>query len=289
MNPNYPIYIPSKGRYERRLTSNYLSKMKVRHNVVIEEQEYQKYKAATKNNPFVNLIILDKKYQKNYDSCDKLGMSKSKGSGPARNFIWDYAVDKGYNWHWIMDDNITAFYRMNRNKQVYVNDGTIFRCMEDFCNRYENVGMGGPHYHNFVHRKSKKPPFIHNTRIFSCNLIRNDIPFRWRGRYNEDADLSLRMIKAGWCTILFNAFLQDKVATQIMKGGNTDDVYKDGTLDKSKMLARLHPDCTKIVKRFGRWHHYTDYSKFKKIKLIKRDNIEVKNKKDNYGMRLVNV
>jgi len=28
-------------------------------------------------------------------------------------------------------------------------------------------------------------------------LIRNDIPYRWRAKYNEDTDLSLRVLKDG--------------------------------------------------------------------------------------------
>ena len=78
----------------------------------------------------------------------------------------------------------------------------------------------------FAKRKFKIPPYYPNTRIYSCMLIKNDIPYRWRGRYNEDTDLSIRVLKDGWCTILFNAFLADKSQTMTMKGGNTEDLYK---------------------------------------------------------------
>ncbi|MGD8785799.1 MAG: hypothetical protein PVJ60_00110 [Phycisphaerales bacterium] len=289
MNPEYPIHIPSKGRYEKRLTSDYLSIMKVKYHLIIEDQEYKKYKLYTKDNPFVKLVILDKKYQKNYDACCKLEDNESRGSGPARNFIWDYSISNGFDYHWIMDDNIRNFRRLNNNKRQYVRDGTIFKCIEDFIKRYENVAMGGPNYVMFIPDRSKKPPFTPNTRIYSCNFIRNDVPFRWRGRYNEDTDLSIRMMKAGWCTILFNTFLQQKLTTQKMKGGNTDEIYADGTLEKSKMIARLHPDCTKVVWRFGRWHHYTDYRKFKKIKLKKRKDSKIEPGINDYGMKLVRV
>jgi hypothetical protein len=289
MNPEYPIHIPSKGRYEKRLTSDYLSIMKVKHHLIIEDQEYKKYKLYTKDNPFVKLVILDKKYQKNYDACYKLKDNESRGSGPARNFIWDYSISNGFDYHWIMDDNIGNFRRLNNNKRQYVRDGTIFKCMEDFIKRYENIAMGGPNYVMFVPDRRKKPPFTLNTRIYSCNFIRNDVPFRWRGRYNEDTDLSIRMMKAGWCTILFNAFLQQKLTTQKMKGGNTDEIYANGTLEKSKMIARLHSDCTKVVWRFGRWHHYTDYRKFKKIKLKKRKDLKIEPGVNDYGMKLVRV
>jgi len=155
MNPKYPIHIPSKGRYEKRLTSDYLSIMKVKHHLIIEDQEYKKYKLYTKDNPFVKLVILDKKYQKNYDACCKLKDNESRGSGPARNFIWDYSISNGFDYHWIMDDNIRNFMRLNNNKRQYVRDGTIFKCMEDFIKRYENVAMGGPNYVMFVPDRKK--------------------------------------------------------------------------------------------------------------------------------------
>lgn len=186
-----------------------------------------------------------------------------------------------------MDDSIRGFFRFNRNLKVPVGDGTVFRCMEDFTLRYTNVAMAGPNYFMFVSRKNRLPPFVLNTRIYSCNLVRNDAPFRWRGRYNEDTDLSLRMLKAGWCTVLFNAFLQYKMPTQKVLGGNTDDFYsKEGTLPKSQMQVKLHPDCSRLVWRFGRWHHYVDYSRFKKNKLRRKPGIEVSPGVDNYGMEL---
>ncbi len=129
-----------------------------------------------------------------------------------------------------------------------------------------------------------------NTRIYSCNLIRNDIPYRWRGRYNEDTDLSLRVLKDGWCTIQFNAFLQDKARTQSIKGGCNSEFYeREGTLPKSKMQVALHPDVSRLVRKFGRWHHEVDYGPFKKNKLIRKPNTEAKSGIDNYGMTLARV
>ena len=187
-----------------------------------------------------------------------------------------------------MDDNINRFERFNKNQKVPVTDGSIFRCMEDFCLRYENILMAGPNYSMFAPRKQKQPAYITNTRIYSCNLIRNDSPYRWRGRYNEDTDLSLRMLKDGFCTILFCAFLQRKVWTQVIKGGNTKEFYeKEGTLPKSKMLADLHPDVAEVSWRFSRWHHTVNYRPFQRNKLIRKGDYEATRETDNYGMRLV--
>jgi hypothetical protein len=189
-----------------------------------------------------------------------------------------------------MDDNIRSFHRFQHNLKVPVADGTIFRCMEDFVLRYTNVAMAGPNYFMFAVRKDRKvAPFILNTRIYSCNLIRNNLGLRWRGRYNEDTDLSLRLLKAGWCTIQFNAFLQYKEPTQTKRGGNTDEFYKkEGTRPKSQMLVAMHPDVTELVWKFRRWHHVVDYSRFDHS-LIRHSDIEIARGVDDYGMTLFSI
>jgi hypothetical protein len=284
MNPKYPLYIVSKKRADSRLTSKALEKMKVPYSVVIEESDYKDYSAVIDPK---KLLILPERYFDEYDVFDDLGRTKSTGPGPARNFVWDHSISLGYKWHWVMDDNIQGFFRLNNNLKVPVGCGSIFRAMEDFCERYTNISMAGPNYFMFAPRKTKQPPFIKNTRIYSCNLIRNDVPYRWRGRYNEDTDLSLRMLKDNWCTVQFNAFLQYKITTQVLRGGNSDAFYdKEGTLPKSQMLADMHPDVSEVVWKFNRWHHYVNYKPFKKTKLIRRDDVDFSGGVNNFGMKL---
>jgi hypothetical protein len=249
--------------------------------MVVEEQEYPKYAAVI---PKEKILVLDKKYQRDYDTFDIA--NKSKGSGPARNFIWDHAQSINSGRHWVMDDNVNGFWRLWRNTRIRVADGTVLKCMEDFAARYSNVAIAGPTFLQFGKRKQRQPPFILNTRICCSMLIRNDIPFRWRGRYNEDLDLSLRVMKAGYCTINFVAFLQHKMTTMTMKGGNTDILYSKGTTAKASMTAAQHPDVCRVIARFGRVHHYIDYSRFKGLGLIMQDGLKIKDGIDNYGMRL---
>ena len=45
INPKYPVYIISKGRWESRQTSKALEAMKIPYRIVIEEQEYDQYSA----------------------------------------------------------------------------------------------------------------------------------------------------------------------------------------------------------------------------------------------------
>jgi len=285
--PKFPLYIPSKSRSEYMITSRALTEMGVPHNIVVEPQQVSDYQSAVKKMRLLTTVIeLDMSFKSKYELCDKHGLTKSTGSGPARNFIWEHSRASGNAFHWIMDDNIKCFYRMTRNERIKTTNLLFWRAMEDFVLRYTNVAMAGPNYAMFAFGASALPPFIINTRIYSCNLIRNEIPFRWRGRYNEDTILSLDMLKAGWCTIQFNAFLQGKLRTQSIKGGNTDELYKHGTMEKSQMLVREHPDVSKIKFKFGRWHHQVNYTPFKKQKLIRNPDVLFPAGRNEYGMRL---
>lgn len=284
-NPKYPIYIISKGRWDSRLTSKALEQMNVDYFIVVEKSEYDEYAAMIDPN---KILILPQEYLDSYDTCDDLGFSKGKGPGAARNYAWEHSISLGAKRHWVMDDNLDAFHRLNRNEKFESSTGAIFVAQENFVDRYENVAISGPNYYSFVKKTDKVPPFILNTRIYSCLLIKNDIPYRWRARYNEDTDLSLRVLKDGYCTIQFNAFLCGKVTTQRMSGGNTKEFYEiEGTKPKSEMLEKLHPDVAKVVWRFNRWHHHVDYKPFKKNKLIKKEGLIIPNVINNYGMKLI--
>lgn len=284
---NFPIYIISKGRWQRRPSANCLESMNINYKIIIEKQEYSEYSKVIDKN---KILILPQEYLDNYDTFWPRAEDNKTGPGPARNFAWQHSIDSGYSWHWVMDDNIESIERFNNNLKVKCYSDKPFLIMENFCLRYKNIAIAGPNYAIFCPASdgaNQRPPFLINTRIYSCLLIRNDIPYRWRGRYNEDTDLSLRALKDGWCTVQFNAFLQGKRATQSMKGGNTDEFYaNEGTYNKSKMLVDMHPDVTKLTKKFNRWHHHVDYRPFKKNKLIRKDNIEIPDGINNFGMVL---
>lgn len=284
MTAQFPIYIVSKGRSETRLTATALERMQQPYFIVVEEQEYSLYAKHIARN---KILVLDQQYKQDYDCFDNLGLTKSTGPGPARNFAWDHSMASGHAWHWVMDDNIAEFLRLHNNLKIRVLDGVCFRIMEDFCLRYKNVAMAGPNYRAFASQNAEVPPFVVNTRIYSCNLIRNDTPFRWRGRYNEDTDLSLRMLKAGWATVQFNAFLQDKMRTQRIAGGNTEEFYRhEGTLAKSQMQVDMHPDVSELVWKFGRVHHEVNYRPFKDIPLLFQDDYQPVSGINNYNLKL---
>lgn len=275
MKPLYPIYIPTKGRFTSRKTVNALLKMGVDFRVVIEEHEKDLYSTILNEN---QILILP--FSKPNESSQLV---------QTRNWIKEHSIKEGHKRHWQLDDNIKAFYRLNNNKRNQVLSGVIFRCVEDFVDRYTNVAMAGLNYMNYA-IPDGRPPYILNSRVYSMSLVNNELPYQWRGIYNDDTDICLRMLKDGYCTINFNAFSGDKDATMVTKGGNTP-IYTTGDLRDAfvNSLIEQHPDVVKKVWRYERWHHEVNYKPFANNKLIRKDGIILNNVINNYGMELIKV
>lgn len=280
----YPIYIISKGRWESRYTPKALEKLGVPYYIAVEPQEYDQYAAVIDPAKILKLPF----------------SNHGKGSGPARNWCWEHSKHNGFKRHWLMDDNISEFWRFHNNRRYRVEKGSaIFRATEDFVDRFENVALAGLQYKFFCVDDYPYPPYILNTRIMSCFLIDNDIPHRWRGRYNEDVDLSIRVLKDGYVTMLFYSFLCGKLRTGTVKGGNTSEIYnnyqEDASLKKSQMLKEMHPDVVTLMERYGRVHHHVDLDAIinkdgfparQNMPILKKD-VKIVDKVDNYGMKLI--
>jgi len=259
----HPIYIISKGRHSINpnvMTFKHLTDMGIPFRVVVETQEYDLY-VEKSGIPEEKLLKLPKEF------CE-LG----QGGIPVRNWVWEHSQSLGATHHWIIDDNINGFYRLHHNCRLPIKTGIFFNMIEDYMDRYNNLYQTGLGYtmDNPEIDKSRKCCLI-NTKVYSCILIKNDLENilgRWRGTYNEDVDLSLRILKKGLPTVQFQCFLSNKTKTLGVKGGNTDSIYKDNGLQKKvDSLIDQHPDVVKQTNKRhtdGRPHHTVDYKPFKK-------------------------
>lgn len=248
---NYPVYIISKGRYDVTLTADNFQNSGIDYLIAVEPQEYEQYckklgKDRVLKLPFSNLGL---------------------GSYPARNFCWEHAKAKGYKYHWLFDDNILHWRKWvdgKRIKWIQVNTALLF--VEQYADK-TNIDVLGFEEYNFSVRPPKKP-FKHNCHVYSAMLIKNDLPYRWRLKYNEDVDLCLQVLHNGGTTASCVYYLANKVSTaEKMKGGNQDELYKGNDpkkkLLKAKMLEKVWPQYAKTVIRFNRIHHFVDWKVFK--------------------------
>lgn len=63
----YPIYIVSKGRWDKRLTADALEEMGADYKIIVEQQEFDSYAQAVGES---KVIVLPQSYLDEYVTCD---------------------------------------------------------------------------------------------------------------------------------------------------------------------------------------------------------------------------
>lgn len=243
--PDHPAYIISKGRAHNCMTARSMLEDGVPFALVVEPVDEAAYRDAGFGDHLAVLPFSD------------LG----QGSIPARNWVWEDALAAGASRHWILDDNIYFPRAWRDGARHRVSWGEALHVGESVVESFANVAVGGLNYDTFAQPGCE--PFQVNTHVYSCLLVRNDLPYRWRGRYNEDADLCLQVLAGGWCTVLLNTYVACKKTTLTMRGGNATELYKgDGRLRMARALERAWPGVVKVVRRFNRPQHFVDWSVF---------------------------
>ena len=250
--PIYPIYIISKGRYDITLTADNLKASKLHFLVAVEPQEYDAYVRKLGADYVLKLPF------------SNLGL----GSYPARNYCWEHAKSLGYARHWLFDDNIQYWKKWVNGKRKQIKDVTTALVYVEQHAIMHKIDISGFEEPNFVVRVPKKP-FKINCHVYSAMLIDNNLPYRWRLKYNEDVDLCLQVLHNSGTTASCVYYMADKVSTAAkMKGGNQDELYKGNDsrkkLLKAKMLEAVWPEYAKTVIRFNRYHHFVDWKLFQK-------------------------
>lgn len=270
--PRYPIYVPSKGRPDPPIsTARFLDRDGVPFALVVEPQEADAY-IARWGAARVHVLPF-----------------RDRGSViPARNWIKAHATAAGHARHWQLDDNMRYVMRRYRGIRIPCNAGPALASVEDFADRYENVGVAGLNYTWFL-RSQKIAPFFLNVHVYSCTLTLNALPFEWRGRYNEDTDYCLQTLAAGWCTVLVNVFAVDKALTMTVGGGNTAALYRgDGRLKMARALERLWPGVVSTDRRWGRPQHrvHSEWKKFDTPLRLKPGVVRAATP-DEYGLEMI--
>ena len=270
----YPVYVLSKGRADCCKTAKCFTEDRLKFYLVVEPQEYEQYR---KNFPNAEILVLPEGHY-------------GKGAITTRNWIWSHSIENGYDRHWEFDDNIRIVGRLNKGKRIRCNAYYALSAIEEFNDRYENLHICGMNYQMFVLNTTTKP-FYYNCHAYSGLLIQNNIPYRWRLRYNADTDLCLQVLHDGNCIINFNAFFIDKTTTMKMKGGNTDRYKGDGRWKMARVLEEVWPQYVTVTWKFGRPQHQVNWKKhFGNNQLIRRKDIDwnkiAKKGNNDYGMTL---
>lgn len=276
--PRYPVFVPTRGRVDRQLTARMLDRDGVPFRLVAEVEEVDRLAATWGRERVLTLP------------------RSGQGLVYSRNWIKDFATAEGHARHWQFDDDVRRMVRLHMGLRVTCPANVALASTEDFVDRYENVALASFNSMFFFPTKagtcqSRFDPFNLNHRCYTDFLISNAIPNRWRGRYNEDTDMSLQVLSGGHCTVLVNAFLIDTPATLTMSGGQmtspSGSYQGDGRLRMARELERRWPFIVTTKRRFQRPQHFVrnDWAKFDTPLRLRSDALPVRE----YGMDLVAV
>lgn len=287
IKPKYPIYVISLSRFEpsRHLTISWLEKSKIKYYLVVEPQEQQQYKQSlSKLDGYGELLITPSSFH-----------LQKRGGVPVRNFVYNHSKNVlQTKRHWILDDNIKKYERRNRSVKKTVYGGATFRSIEEYVDRFINVRIAGHQYSSFSPPKTYREP-VSFTRCFSSILVSNEFEDEelWKGKYNEDLDLSIREWIAGRPVMLFNHIVCDKVKTGLIKGGNQVDIYKNNwQYEKTKEIVDRYKDVEGIIvdyakEKFGREIHHSFKILEYRVPILREDELAHTVSFNEWGMKLV--
>jgi hypothetical protein len=205
----YPIFIPSRGRYENNITANMLLNVCLPFYLVVEAKEYQAYVDKFGKKRVLNL-----------------GGSDYGGVEFARNFIKKYAKEKlKAKRHWQLDDDIGGLMEVQNRVTLSTDVIRILTKAETFVDQFKNIAIAG--LSSNVFGRLSEQPVKFNKFAYTCMLIKSDLPYEWIKGVEDDLDFNLQCLTAGWCTVQFSMFLFKWTTTGTLAGGYTD-LYAEG-------------------------------------------------------------
>jgi len=193
--------------------------------------------------------------------CEKMG----SGAVPVRNATRRISEERGELRHWQFDDDYTSFSRVNKDmkKNHKITNGKEFEYelnkIATFAHEVKltNVGfcLGMEAFPQDAKGISK--------RVFNAhNMPSNKEMFMtWQGRMNDDLINAIRVYHTGRLEISFKFLSLILLPTQKEKGGNTDIYELSGTVRKTAYAVLIEPNATKLIIKFGRYHHQVSWEK----------------------------
>lgn len=298
------IFIPSKGRAKNCNTHRNFETFDMHDWIyVVEPQEYWDYVQRLRRDgiymPETHVYAFDVETFKSplsednplgYDYLDDFGWRSdlTTGPGPARNALHQLAKDLGLKHYWMMDDDIAMFsidgffcqkglWTKDQqdggvsNKRLSLIDA--FDMYERMLDKYSNVGLAEMDKQGLVQNHRKNCHFSVNCKAYSCIRFSTDIDIPWRSRYNDDVMISMDYEKRGYVNVSSKLVSYMTPSSQSQSGGMTEAFHQEGTLRKVKYLVKAYPEHSFFTLRYGRFHHFVDYSKYNQS-LHRKDGLE---------------
>lgn len=244
----HKIYIPSKERENKCYTAELLKKYEIPYFIVVEPNEYNKYKEVYGEEI---LQVLDKNHM---------------GVSYVRTWIKKQSEKNEEQYHWQIDDDIKQFQIRENQKNNNINPIGFFRELEKTIEQYENVTIVG--LRDSLYAWTQNDFISHNKQVASVVLLKNYTNIYWDSGVIEDTDYCLQNLLKGYCTIIFNMYLYKKNPNN--QGGRTSyEELKRNLVLKYYPFLKLRYD-----KKLGIWRVAPSmiWRSFKQRPMKKREN-----------------
>lgn len=260
------IYIISKGR-PQCITARTLVKMNYPGEWFIVCGNNDETLPQYKENWGDRVLVFDWYEEiKHTDTLDNFGFEeKASGACPVRNATMKISQKRGELRHWQFDDDYTIFMHFDKSlkKNVKFDSGVQF---EEWLYRIAKFGHEA-RMSNIGFAQSAET-FPENACTFSRRIFNahnlpstDDIFVPWVGRMNDDLINAINVWKSGGYEMQLKHMNMTMPNTQSEQGGLTEMYNQDGTVRKSAYPVLVAPNATRLVVRFGRYHHSVDWSK----------------------------
>jgi len=231
------IFIPTKNRVGNSTLLKFAEDKNQKINIVVEPQDYEKYKIKY---PKFNYLVLP---------------INDAGITYVRNYIKEYTENNSIPNYWQLDDDLTGlFYRVG-TKLIRSDFDTLKQAQQQFITN--GIALGSLEYRQFAWSANKD--IILNSFCDSCVFVDNSKLFGLRYRNyvegKEDRDFAMQVIKFGQKTGRTTLFSFSAPANGSNAGGLKEIFYD---LGKEKVCVQRMIEiwgeniCIPIIKDNGR-------------------------------------
>jgi len=229
----YPIVIPTKGRWNKATTPKILAEVKLNFTFAVIPSEHEEY---LKRFPNADYLVLP---------SDNMGIDRS------REYIHQHYSKQGYERIWMIDDDVSGFDEYDTNgKGKKVGARAALSYVEGLVAKYKNVAIAALDYTQFAWASVEKKPYTVNTRVWVCALInlQTGITYSETVQPREDVEFLLRHLSTGyWTSVLVHKFAMRTVAAGKMSGGCTPYYLKKEHIAQAERLHKLYPNVTRMI------------------------------------------
>ncbi len=172
----YPIYIPSKNRPEGK-SFDLLKDIDTEKYIIVEPQDIEKYEHFKDN---FNILVLEKNDQ---------------GLYYVRDFTKNYAEKTKTKWYWVIDDDISKFYRTENKKNKPITPNEALTSAEELFSSMP-IALGALEYQQYAWSQTKLFKINSYADCVVCFNVEKtkkynyDLQFKLKG----DRDITLQIM-----------------------------------------------------------------------------------------------